>query len=1001
MAVMRKKTPRGARHHAGRSIGTKSASAAPKVAEALPEPRSSRSKFPVVGIGASAGGLEALREFFGKVPTDCEIAFVVVTHLHPGHVSLLPELLGKATKMPVVEARDGLKVKPGRVYVGMPGGILSIVGGTLYRSEIAGSHSPELPIDYFFRSLATDQREHAICIVLSGTGTDGTLGLRAIKAEAGMAMVQDLPSAKYAGMPASASATGLADYVLPPEKMPDQLVAYVKGPYLTERLPRVEGPPFPSEPLQRILILLRTRTGHDFTCYKTSTVRRRIERRMNVHLIKRPTEYVRYLQENPHELDVLFRELLISVTSFFRDRRAFDLLEKSVPEIIDTHPAGQPLRAWVPGCATGEEAFSVAILLHEGMETSGKALDVQVFGTDLDPRAIEVARAGAYGAGIAADISPKRLERYFVKKESVYHVRKDIREMLVFAPHNVVRDPPFTRLDLLVCRNLLIYLEPEMQHRLFPIFHYALRPGGFLFLGPSETIGGFKDSFETVDSKWKLFRRKESAAAVPPPVAMYTDEKGERALAARPAPDAPDPRQPHTVAQIVRVLLARFAPASVVVNRDGSIVYIHGRTGAYLEPNPGQPRSNVLEMAREELGPVLSGAMRAAAAEKREVVRENARVRTNGGWSAVNVSVAPIQEPETLRDLLLITFRPSATPQTRAGRKKEKEGKHESGRVKELERALRDTRESLQTTIEEMEVSSEEIKSTNEELQSTNEELQSTNEELETSKEEMQSLNEELTTLNTELQSKVDELARAGDDMQNLLNSTQFATLFLDHQLRVKRYTERTKDLIPLIPSDIGRPLGDLTSNLDYENLLSDCESVLRSLIPKEVEVCDRTGAWHQMRVMPYRTAENVIDGVVIAFVNIDRLKSAELAAATISDSFEDIVQTAREPFLALDGRGRIFLANEALCRMFDVNRERLFGAGLQEAFNGRWDVPELHDLIEKSLPAGAGNVEATVSLGAPGGASKTFSVRARKLERGGNLGRMILLTFDEGRSKG
>jgi two-component system CheB/CheR fusion protein len=402
-------------------------------------------------------------------------------------------------------------------------------------------------------------------------------------------------------------------------------------------------------------------------------------------------------------------------------------------------------------------------------------------------------------------------------------------------------------------------------------------------------------------------------------------------------------------------------------------------------------------MAREELAPILAGALRAAAAAKREVVRENARVRSNGGWSVVNIGVAPIEEPEALRDLLVVTFRPSVTPQTSAGRKHEKAWRPESSRGKELERALRETRATLQSTIEEMETSNEEIKSTNEELQSTNEELQSTNEELQTSKEEMQSLNEELTTLNAELQNKVDELARANDDMQNLLNSTQFATIFLDRRLHVKRYTERAKDLIRLIPSDIGRPLGDLASDLDYPNLLSDCESVVKTLIPKETEVCDRKGTWHLMRVMPYRTAENVIDGVVIAFVNIDRLKSAELAAATVCDSFEDIVQTAREPLLVLDGRGRIFIANEAFCRMFDASRERLFGAGFHEAFNGRWDVPELHDLLEKSLPSGAGHVEATLSLGVPGGTSKTFSVRARKLERGGNLGRMILLTFEEG----
>jgi two-component system CheB/CheR fusion protein len=879
--------------------------------------------FLIVGIGASAGGLEALVELFHSMPEDTGMAFVVITHQHPTHTSLLPELLAKATRMEVIQATDGLTVEPNHVYVSPPGGYLAILRGRLHRMETETKEAPHLPIDYFFRSLAEDQKERAVCIVLSGTGTDGTLGLKAIKGEAGMAMVQQVESAKYAGMPSSALATGLADYVLPAGQMPKPLMAYARGPYVARSHEEEESSAF-AEPLQKIFVLLRSRTGSDFSSYKSSTIQRRIERRMNLHQIKGPTRYLHYLQENPHELDILFKELLISVTSFFRDPDAFESLARTVlPELVRSRPEEHTFRIWVPGCASGEEAFSLAILMHECLEAAGRHSNVQIFGTDLDNEAIETARSGRYPEGISRDVSPRRLERFFVRDESTFRVRKEVREMTIFAVQNVIKDPPFTKLDLISCRNLLIYLNADLQRRLLPIFHYALKPGGFLFLGSSETIGGLTDLFEIVDKKWKIFRRKETALAARTlmdfPARAVTDVE-PRGPVVRPTREA-------NIAGIVeRLLLARFAPASVVVNERGEVVYVHGRTGSYLELAAGQPRHNVLDMAREGLHLELASALRQAAAQDAEVIRERVRVKTNGDFALVNLSVAKLHDPETVRGLLLVTFRPCPSPKESAKPKAGTRDGRPPSRIEELERELQRTKDSLQITIEELETSNEELKSANEELQSTNEELQSTNEEMETSKEEMQSLNEELTTVNTEMQSKVDDLSRINDDMQNLLNSTDVATLFLDRELNIKRYTEPTRRLINLIQTDVGRPLGDLVSSLDYGDLVRDCREVLRTLIAKVAELRTRDGHWYLMRIQPYRTAENVIDGVVLTFVDINPVKAAEKSLLRMSKVFLD----GPEPMVILDLAGRIIDLNEEAVRTYGWSRVEMLGQLLQ-----------------------------------------------------------------------
>ena len=884
------------------------------------------------------------------MPADTGMAFLVISHQHAGHTSLLPELLGKCTQMPSVEATEGVRLEPNHVYVSPPGGHVALSDRKVRLMEGAPGEMPPHPIDFFFRSLAQDQKERAICIVLSGTGTDGTLGLKAIKGESGMAMVQEVQSARYAGMPSSAIATALADYVLPPAAMPAQLVAYARGIAVCRRTTEtVETAASLTPQMQTLFALLRERTGHDFSSYKQTTMHRRIERRMTVHQVKGPNEYVRLLQENPHEIDILFKELLIGVTSFFRDPEAFRALAaKAIAPLMASRPDNYTFRAWVPGCGSGEEAYTVAILLRECARELGKSFDFQVFGTDIDPEAIEHARTGRYPAGIAADVPTELLQRYFIHEDDNYRLRKEIREMLVFAPQNVIKDPPFTKVDLLCCRNLLIYLNADLQKRLLPIFHYSLKPDGVLMLGPSETIGGFGDLFKAADKKWKIFTRLETPPGHPMPT-LPAEPVGTRPSVMMQEPSAVPAMASSISSQLETFLLGRFTPPAVVTNNRGDIIYIHGRTGLYLEPGTGQPRLNIHDMAREGLGTALASAMRQAVAQDQ---RNRAGTRAGQDQRRLRIhqsSVLKIAEPETIRGLLLVTFRPAPPPvevKAAPGKKARKSGGDAAAaRVKELEREVQYTRESLQTTVEELETSNEELKSANEELQSTNEELQSTNEEMETSKEEMQSLNEELTTVNAELQSKLDELSHANDDMQNLLNSTDIATIFLDNDLNIKRYTEQATKLVKLIPTDIGRPLADLVSVLRTDRLAEDAAEVLRTLVRKELEVETEDGAWFLVRMLPYRTSENVIEGLVITFVDITANESR--GSGKTDEFLQNIFDTFQEPALVLDGELRVVKANESFCRIFHTNPKKTEGQLVYKIGGGKWDAPKLRELLE------------------------------------------------------
>jgi two-component system CheB/CheR fusion protein len=831
--------------------------------------------FPIVGIGASAGGLEALEHFLSHVPRSSGMAFVIVQHLDPTRKGIMPELLQRATDMKVIQVKDRTQVRPDRVYVIPPNKDMSILHGALHLLEPASARGLRLPIDFFLRSMAHDRQEHSIGVILSGMGSDGTLGLRAIKEKAGVALVQDPATAKFDGMPRSAMDAGLADIVAPVEELPGRILAYLKRtPLLSAAEPALEVKA--QSGLEKAIILLRAHTGHDFSLYKRNTFYRRIERRMGIHQIEKLSGYIRYLQENSQELDLLFKELLIGVTSFFRDPAAWDELRASViPALMASRPAGHAFRVWVPGCSTGEEAYSLAMVFRE---TMGKLkptnqFTLSVFATDLDKDAIDKARRSVYPENIVADVTPERLGRFFTKVEGGYRVGTEIREMVVFAPQSLIMDPPFTKLDLLSCRNLLIYLAPEMQKKIMPLFHYSLSPGGILFLGSAETVGSFTDLFVSLGGKTRLYRRTETAARTEPiefPPAFSPPTPIE--IEARPAAKA----APSLQSLADHLILEGYAPPAVLVNDTGNILYVSGRTGKYLEPAAGKANCNIYAMAREGLRYELASALQKAARQGGKVTLNGLQLGGNGGDHFVNVTVQRLTEPEPLRGLLLIVFADVAAPLTAPGPGRFRRSPGHHAQLSELERRHQAVAMELQSTREEMQTSQEELRSANEEMQSTNEELQSTNEELTTSKEEMQSLNEELQTVNAELQAKVDELSRSNNDMKNLLNSTDIATLFLDNDLKVRRFTTQATKVIKLIAGDVGRPVTDLASDLLYPELPNDVGEVLQKLGFVEKPIKTRNGRWFNVRIMPYRTLDDRIDGVVITFADITVAKTLE-----------------------------------------------------------------------------------------------------------------------------
>ena len=919
--------------------------------------------FLIVAIGASAGGLAAFEIFFRSFPKDTAVpmAFVLVQHLAPDRKSELAELVSKYTDMQVFEIEDGMSVRPSCVYVIPPNHELAIFNGTLQLLQLTESRSQRLPIDCFFNSLAKDQNQLAIGLIFSGSGTDGSRGVCAIKDSGGLVMVQSPESAEFDSMPQAAIKTGTVDIVSPISEMPTQLLNYAS------QISR-HSPPSnnvrtgdPESAIQKIFMLIRARTGHDFTHYKPSTIDRRIERRMAVNLVGSLEDYVIKLQQVPVEIDLLFRDLLIGVTSFFRDPDAFQKLEQTVlPELIsDKSFAEEPLRVWVCGCSTGEEAYSLAILIHEQLEAasalSEASMNVQIFASDIDARAIATARAGLYPANIRESVPIKRLTRYFTfeAENSAYRIHKKIRDMVVFSEHDVNKDPPFSRLDLISCRNLMIYLGGELQHKLIPLFHFALRADGFLFLGSSEGIGDFEQLFSVVDRHAKLYRRKPDYEGMPrakwqrsTTMATFPGDVAK----ARIAPTTPVRMSMKSVAE--QAVLGLIEPKAALVDARGNILYLLGRTGSFLEPASGEPSvHNIFKMAREGLRQPLSATLHKAVATQRPETLFNLPVRSNGHFTRFNLTVSPVKadqiksanlSEEKLYIVLLVEASVNTTDQSIAlpgesvlvNSDADSMARDAEALIASLSSQLQAKEEYLQSAYEELETANEELKSSNEEMQSVNEELQSTNEELETSKEELQSINEELSTVNTELQNKVSDLSRLNNDMNNLLSGSGIATIFVDTKLCILRFTPSMSQIINLISSDVGRPVGHIVSNLvGYDRLVADLQKVLDTLESQERRVQSTSGLWFQMRIRPYRTIENVIEGVVITFVDVTEMKRAEdsLERANRQVRLAVVVRDASDAITVHDLEGRMIAWNPSASRIYGWNEEEALTLNIRQ----------------------------------------------------------------------
>jgi len=914
-----------------KQLKTKKTEPAISVKEKKETTEPEKSKFPIVGIGASAGGLEALEQFLGNVSDNSGMAYVVIQHLDPTQKGMLPELLQRISKMKVFQVKDRMKIKPNFVYVIPPNKSMSVLKGVLHLFDPIESRGMRLPIDFFLHSLAEDQKEFAIGIILSGMGSDGSSGIKAIKENNGIVLVQEPETAKFDSMPRNAISSVLVDIVAPADNLYSKLIAFTK--HLPVVKAKLDIDVKDKSALEKIIILLRTNTGNDFSLYKKNTVYRRIERRMGIHKIDDIYSYVHFLQENPKEVHILFKELMIGVTSFFRDSPVWEILKESIiPEQIKKSKTNSVIRAWVPGCSTGEEAYSLAIVFKEALEKVNpyEGLSLQIFASDLDSEAVDTARKGLFSANIATDVSQKRLSRFFTKTDEGYRINSDIRETIVFAQHNIIMHPPFTNIDIVSCRNLLIYLDAELQRKLIGLFYYSLNPGGTLLLGTSETLGIHSNLFEQVNSGMKIYKRTFEQ--------IIPEQFDFPSSFSRPKLGNIENRLSEKSIMNIQILadqllLQQFSPAGVLVNENGDIIYISGRTGKYLEPAVGKANLNIFAMLRPGFQNDFAMAFRKVVTKKEAVVLHHIKIGVNGGSILVNVNINWIQKPEPLYGKIMIIF--TDVPQTPDNKMASKKGKNAvtSVRESELEEELQHTREEMQNIMEEMQTSQEELKSTNEELQSTNEELQSTNEELTTSKEEMQSLNEELQTVNAELQSKVDDYSRVNNDLKNLLNSTDIATLFLDKELNIRRFTNQATKIFKLIKSDIGRPFTDQVSNLIYPKLANDAIEVLRTLIFIEKQIPAKDGRWFNIRIMPYRTFDDRIDGLVITFINISESKLTEEKLNETLQGFSLFLNSSTDVIIKLSADWKILEFNSIAEKYFGKKREDAVNQNYFELF--------------------------------------------------------------------
>ncbi|MBI4523060.1 MAG: PAS domain-containing protein [Deltaproteobacteria bacterium] len=943
----------------------------------------------VVGIGASAGGMDALKEFFAEMPSASGLAFVVIQHLDPAHVSYMAGLLAKCTAMNVVQAEDRIPVEADCVYTIPPGKFLLIRDGILRLTEAVKRDGLRMPIDFFFRSLAQDQGENAIAVLFSGSGSDGTLGIREVRGAGGVVFVQDPKTAQFDSMIESAIATQAVDYVLPVREIPGAILQYVQRTG-TEPASRPETITQEGH-TGAILDLLVSETKADFRCYRKGTIQRRIQRRMGLNGVQDISDYYRLLCENPGELARLSKDMLIGVTSFFRDPEAFEELhEKVITVLVQEKSSNNLLRAWIPGCATGEEAYSIVILLMEEMARARKTFSLQIFASDLDREALKYAREGIYPESITADLSEERLARFFVKKDGTYQIAKQAREVVTFAEHNVIFNPPFLKMDLISCRNLLIYIEPEIQKKVLNLLAFALNPGGYLFLGKSDTAVEQSDLFEPVSRSARIYRRKPSIAV---PFVNLPLRSGAPLRPAR-----AEDQHPIKLSDLnQQVLLKHFNASIVLVNENGGIMHFYGPSHKYLAHPYGDANLNLFEMIEKTHSSMLRLAVEKAARENQPVSLQALELSREDASQSVNVTVMPVIEPKSGKRLLAVIFEDARPPDEASPASARETESRDSDLIARLEAENKSLKQEIQATIDGFQTTHEELMAANEEVMAINEELQSTNEELETSKEELQSVNEELVTVNNQLSEKVEEINKINDDLANFLNSSEVVTLFLDRRFCIRRFTPSATKLMNLISLDVGRPVSHISNELIDVDLISIADNVLKNLAPFEREVRSSDGLWYILRCIPYRTLSNVIDGVVFTFTEVSRLKHSEEAMTEARDYAENIIHTIRESLLVLNPELKVVSANRAFFKTFQVSPEETQGRSVYELGNHQWDIPGLRALLEEVLHRDGHFENFEVEHVFPAIGPRIMSLNARRISHKENHDvRLILIAIDD-----
>jgi two-component system CheB/CheR fusion protein len=954
--------------------------------------------FPVVAVGASAGGLEAFNQLVRTIPANTGMAFVFIQHLDPKHHSMLSELLAKTANIPVREATNGMSIEPNHVYVIPPNVNMRISGRRLELTPRAAEAGLHTPIDFFMRSLAEERNSRSIGVVLSGTASDGTRGLAAIKAEGGITFAQDEKSAKYPGMPHSAAASGCVDFILPPEQIARELARISGHPYLNGSKVRAGGtratrPESPDDNFDRIFTLLRNACGINFSLYKSGTVRRRTLRRMAIHRIHQVAGYAKFLEKHPEETQALCEDLLIPVTTFFRDLEAFESLKRNVlPAILKDRSSKESIRIWAPGCSTGEETYSLAITLLEFLGDNTPSYQIQLFGTDANERGIEKARAGIYQERIAQEVSPERLRRFFTKVDEGYRVSKGVRDLCVFAKQNLAQDPPFSRMNLVACRNVLIYLGPELQRKVVPILHYALKPSGFLFLGNAESVAGFPELFAPIDKKHKIFVKNANAGRV------HYDFSTNRYPLDAGVTDRATEKTESTLHEADGVILRTYAPPGLVINENMEILQFRGAIGPYVELAPGKATLHLLKIAKKEFVAELRAAINQAKKNHTAAKRKDVGFRRNGQPRSVNISVEPLGSATENPQYLVVFQRasPTAAVSGRVGGKLRATGQSGKKENAQLRRQLAEAEEHLRSLVESKEASEEEYQSANEELLSANEELQSTNEELETSKEELQSANEEVNTVNDELHNRNAELDRVNSDLNNLLSSTTLPVVMVDRGLRIRRMTAASAKVLKIVPSDIGRPISDIRWDVDVPNLENLIAGVIETLAPMELEVQAKDEHWYSLAIRPYRTTADKIDGAVIVLSDIDEAKKAAERINKAKWFMEETLATVREPLLVLKQDLSVIYANPSFIKNFRVFDEEAEGRFLYQLGNEQWNIPKLRGMLEEVLAKDVPVVDFEVTHDFPKLGRKTMLLNARRIENEHNDEPTMLLAIED-----